>query len=174
MINHNWFDLSNCFRIDASKLLNKFCDYNLHILEAKAFYPLHWKKRECLYKSAKTKGGKMSSCLFDEDAMRNKTTFAVHTWYTLLRRMGQANNDIPAESPYAKLSKAHCPNIYHTHMTKLKWIYLPLFDVSSIFVYFHLWNFVTYQNMYSECSYRLLYKIYKRLISRRITITTKF
>ena len=77
----------------------------------------------------------MSSCLFDEDAMRNKTTFAVHTWYTLLRRMGQANNDIPAESPYAKLSKAHCPNIYHTHMTKLKWRYLPLFDISSIFIH---------------------------------------
>merc|ERR1712223_1959196 len=103
------------YRIDATKLLNKFCDYNLHILGSKAFYPIHWKERECPYKTRKTKGGKMS-CLFDEEAIKNETTFAVHTWYTLLRRMGQVNDDISAASPYIKLAEMHCPNTYQTHM----------------------------------------------------------
>ena len=106
-------------RIDVNNLLNKFCDYNLHILGAKAFYPLHWKERECLYKSTKPKGGKLSSCLLDEEIIRNGTTFTVHTWYNLFRRMGQVNDDIPAASPYMKLAKMHCPSTYHTHMQNL-------------------------------------------------------
>ena len=103
-------------RIDVKNLLNKFCDYNLHILGAKAFYPLHWKERECLYKSTKPKGGKLSSCLLDEEIIRNGTTFTVHTWYNLFRRMGQVNDDISAASPYIKLAEMHCPNTYQTHM----------------------------------------------------------
>ena len=56
------------------------------------------------------------SCLFDEKAIKNETTFAVHTWYTLLRRMGQVNDDISAASPYIKLAEKHCPNTYQIHM----------------------------------------------------------
>ena len=111
--------LFHLYRIDVNNLLNKFCDYNLHILGAKAFYPLHWKERDCLYQSTKTKGGKLSPCLLDE-VIKNGTMFAVHTWFNLFRRMGQKSDDIPAASPYMRLAKMHCPITYHTHMENLQ------------------------------------------------------
>ena len=116
-------------RIDVKKLLDKFCDYNLHILGPNAFYPFHWKQWECLFKETKrTKSSHDEKIephlpVSNEDPMMTNSTYAVHTWYDLYRRM-QKVKDISSKSPYIKLSQTHCPTTYHSQMKSLSWSYL--------------------------------------------------
>ena len=97
-------------RINVNQLLNKFCDYNLHILETKAFYPVPWRQWERLFESSQQPG--KPDLL---DVMSNNGTYAVHTWYDLNRTMRQVK-DIPPNSPFIKLAKTHCPSTYQSHM----------------------------------------------------------
>ena len=50
--------------------------------------------------------------------MMTNSTYAVHTWYDLYRRM-QKVKDISSKSPYIKLSQTHCPTTYHSQMKSL-------------------------------------------------------
>merc|ERR1711894_248568 len=85
-------------KINVTQLLNKFCDYNLHILETTAFYPVHWKRLESLFLQT-------TPNLHTTNDL-TKDSYAINTWYDLYRKMGPVK-DIPATSPYIKLAKTN-------------------------------------------------------------------